>query len=363
MNVLRRIDRSAYEFNFVVHTTGVGSYDEEIRALGGEIYACPRPSEWIGYTRRLGRILKEHGPFDVVHSHVYLYSGMIMRIAAKAGVPIRLAHSHTTRKESPFDLRRIPYAFLMKHFLAKYATQRLAVSTAAARALYGNSLGTTCAIVPCAVDFARFARYEDPESSKLRLGIPPGHKVIGHVGRFNRVKNHIFLLDVFEAVLRSRSDVHLLLVGEGPLFARIRSELERRNISALCTLTGAQADVAPFVQAMDVFVFPSLLEGLGLSLLEAQAAGRRILTSSIVPREVDVVPHLINRRGLSEGSKAWAATILDLLEETRPVSDEVFALQNSRFALATCIEALETLYTGPADLQAGRVGQHSEALA
>src|SRR5205085_9615984 len=131
MHVLRAIDRARFEFHFLVHTKAEGAYDNEIRSLGAHIHYCNGARNPFQYRRRFKTISERYGPFDVVHSHVYLYSGFIMRLAAEAGVPVRIAQSHTAPKKAS-NIARVGYERLMKSWLLRYSTDRIGISQASA---------------------------------------------------------------------------------------------------------------------------------------------------------------------------------------------------------------------------------------
>jgi glycosyltransferase involved in cell wall biosynthesis len=345
MHMLRAIDRRQFKFHFLV--TAPGAYDTEIRSLGAQIHYHRGIHNPIKYRSRFRKILHEFGPFDVVHSHVYLYSGFLMRLAAEAGVPIRIAHSHTAPKQKPSSLARIGYERLMKYWIVRYSTECVGVSRTAAEALFGEGPGNKVTLLPYGLQFEPFLRPKSGEEVKARFGIPLSRKVIGHVGRFAPVKNHAFIVELFELAIKSGIDAHLLFVGDGALLPSIRREIEDRGLSNRCTFAGLQSDIASFLFAMDVFVLPSSYEGLGIVALEAQAAGVPVIASTTIPEEIDVIPKLVRRISLNDGAAAWASAAADELKTTRlKTGAEALLLQKSSFALPVCIEKLSRLYLG-----------------
>jgi glycosyltransferase involved in cell wall biosynthesis len=171
--------------------------------------------------------------------------------------------------------------------------------------------------------------------------------VIGHVGRFLPVKNHAFIVECFQRVLAAGNDVHLLLVGDGPLLPDVRKDVESRGLSDRCTFAGVHNVVAPFLNAMDVFLFPSFYEGLGIVALEAQAAGVPVIASAAIPEEIDVIPKLVQRVPLEDGPAAWASAVVEKLRNGNvKQGDEALRMQRSSFALPTCIDRLSRIYDG-----------------
>lgn len=345
MHVLRNIDRSQFELHFLLNTEREGDYDREVRSLGGRIHYGAHPGAPRRYAREFQAVVQEHGPFAVVHSHVYWYSGYVMRVAHGAGIPIRIAHSHTATSAPRFKLHRQGYQAVMRFLIWKYATHRIAISRAAGEALFGRAPERPFTVLYYGIDFKPFLQRQSSEESKRRLGISPSRKVVGHVGRFVPVKNHAFTVNLFSQLVASGVDAHLLLVGDGPLLAPIKAELQSRGLLERCTLAGSQADVVPFVSAMDAFVLPSLWEGFGLAALESQAAGVPVIASAAVPEEVSAIPRLVQRVPLSAGADGWAAAVRRLLEQPdHRRGDEPVLLQNSRFGLPVCLEALSNIY-------------------
>ncbi len=343
MRVFRDINRSRFQFHFLVHSTKEAAYDVEIGKLGGQIYSCPSPRNLFTYGRRFKAILDAHGPFDVIHSHVYLYSGVVLKIAAEAGVPVRIAHVHTNPRHSIVNVPRRIYRRIMTTMIGRYATQIIAVSGACALQLE-RSTGKPVQLVYCGLDFAAFSNAARA-SVRMQLCIPANRRVIGHVGRFTRVKNHKFLLKVFECLVAHGLDAHLLLVGDGPLRSEMEGRVQSKGLADHVSFTGLQSDIVPFLLAMEVFVFPSLYEGLPVAVLEAQAAGVPAIVSAGLTEEMDVVPGAVERIPLRAGAENWAAAVQRRLSAPRH-RDGVAALQSSKFALQTSIDALTRIYAG-----------------
>lgn len=342
MRVLRAIDRSRFQFHFLVHSDKEAAYDAEIRELGGVIHRCPSPRNVFTYCQRLRSILDAHGPFHVLHSHVYLFTGLILRTAAQAEIPVRIAHIHTNPKHSVANLPHHVYGRVMGSMIAQHATHLIAVSKACAADIQRRT-GKPAKVVYCGLDFTRFMNAPDQASARARIGLVAGRKVIGHVGAFKRVKNHKFLLDIFERMLARGSDVQLLLVGDGPLRRDVERRVQSRGLAPRVTFAGLQSDVTPFLSAMDVFVFPSLYEGLPVAALEAQATGRPSVISAELTEDMDLIADLIERVPLRAGPDAWATAIERRFNDGR-FTNGIGALQVSPFALGASLDAITSIY-------------------
>jgi glycosyltransferase involved in cell wall biosynthesis len=356
MNVMRRIDRRQFRFDFLAHLPEPGEFDGEVRDLDGLVLRCPGPSNLTLYLRTLMGILRTHGPYDVVHSHVHRFSGFPLLVARAAGVPLRVAHSHTAAGVvSPaVSPPRKLYEMVSSRLIAAMATDRVACSRAAAEALFGVG-ASDVQVIPCGVDVSAFATPVDPASVKREFGIPEGAIVMGHVGRFVEAKNHRFLVEVLRR-LAVYPRIHLLLIGDGPLRPEIEAQLTRAGLAPRVTFTGSRPDVARLMRAMDVFLFPSVIEGLGLVLVEAQAAGVRCVVSDGVPNAAAVVPGLVTVLPLASAD-TWAETTLQQLSTSSRAAwpDSLGAVERSPFSLDQSIRTLSRLYS-KANITGARIG-------
>lgn len=350
MHILRHIDRDRFRLDFLVHTDRPGAYDDEVRALGSKIIVCPNPLRPWQYGPRFKRILDEHGPYDVVHSHVYYYSGLILRWAARAGVPIRIAHSHHTLYPGfRHVVSRWTYGRAMTHLIDRHATAGLGCSEEAAAVLFGGDWKADRRFRTffCGIDEAPFRTPIDAAAIRASLGVPAGAPTFGHVGRMDPQKNHAFLLEVFAAIVRRRPEARLLLIGDGPLRPELEARSRSLGIADHVIWCGLRGDVPALLRgATDVFVFPSLWEGLGLAVVEAQFAGRPCVMSSVIPAEAVVAPALVSRLALEAGAEQWAEVALSRLSAAGP--PEPAGSRSDRFDLDRNLRDLAVLYGGQA---------------
>lgn len=351
MHVLRNIDRERFRFDFLVHTPRKCAYDDEIRTLGSNLYVCDTHSNPIRYSRKFLRIVREHGPFDVVHSHLQHFNGLVMWLANTAAVPTRIAHSHldTTNLEAGGSMHRRLYLRLCRRWIQRHSCKRVATSPQAADSLFGPAWrGDADASVSfCGIDFRPFHEPVNRSDVRREFGFSSSDFVMGHVGRFMPQKNHDFLLRIYSEVLKTRPDTRLLLIGQGPLEEQIRSAAGRLGIASRVTVAGARPDVARLMLgAMDVFVMPSIAEGLGLAAVEAQAAGLPTFVSGHVPREADIGAGLVQFLSLAESAEAWAKAILDTSKRTIVSQREALSRsESSRFSLHASVADLCELYS------------------
>jgi len=319
MHVLRNIDREKYRLDFCIFGTEAGLYAPEAEKLGSTVLRCPKSANPWALGRRFRRILRE-GKYDVVHSHVHSFSGAVLRWARAEGIPMRIAHSHTTSDGRSRTLMRGAYRRLMKSWIDRYATHGLAASKAAAAALFGKNWQAhgRFRVLYYGIELPPFQEPIDRAQLRRELGIPVGVPVVGHVGRFEKAKNHRFLLEIAAEVVKQQPEVHFLLVGDGLLRQEMESRAKSMGLSENLHFLGVRTDVPRLMcGAMDLVVFPSLWEGLGLIVIEAQIAGLHCIVSDAVPEDVVLSPDSVQFIPLSSGVKYWVMQIIKRLNAPR----------------------------------------------
>lgn len=352
MTLYRNVDRSLVQFDFVVHGSRVGVLEREVCELGGHIHRVPRLTV-LGlpaYLRAWSELLGDHPEYKIVHGHYFTISGVYLAVAKFYQRKI-VAHSHNT---VPGFAGLVIQA--VNAWLRFGADLKLACSTDAAAHLYGNSTVRKGAwtILKNPIDVDRFAFNSTlRESTRQRLKISDRF-VVGHVGRFNPQKNHAFLLDVFQKIAEREPGALLLLVGDGPLRAEIANEANKRSLADSVIFAGASAEVPALLQAMDVFVLPSLFEGFGVVALEAQAAGLPTVVSDAVPTEA-IVTDLVETVQLSASSDEWASVVVRQ-RETSSRTSHGDAIKNAGFDGEDSARQLQGLYLDLAGTGRSQVG-------
>jgi glycosyltransferase involved in cell wall biosynthesis len=352
MHVLRHIDRDRFRMDFLAHTDQPCAYDDEIRLLGSQVIACPldkkRPWE---YARNFKRILREHGPYDVVHSHVHHFSGYTLWLAHQAHVPMRIAHSHndTTSVDRQARLPRRLYLRLAEYLVRRYMSVGLSCSRQAAAALYGTQWENNpkVQILYYGIDLSPFHESVDSMAVRQELGIPPDAFVVGHVGRFYVQKNHTFLVDIALEVAQQEPRMYLLLVGEGPLRPEIEHKVAHLGLVNRVIFTGSRSDVPRLMMgAMDIFLMPSLHEGLPMVGIESQAAGLPLIISDAVTSELDIVKPLVHRLSLRQSAEVWAEQVLQQFHTSSPAkrAEALENIKKSIFNVQKSAEELQKIY-------------------
>lgn len=330
MHALRRMDRGHVAMDVLVDTDEPGDYDAEVHALGAKLIPCTQPTRPWRYGPGFLRLLRHEGPYDIVHSHVGYFSGLVMLLARLGGVPVRVAHSHNTRHgpRDPSAMRRL-YERVSSSLIRQHATAGLAVSAAAAVPLFGEDWrqDPRWRVFYLGIDLAPFQNGRGSAALCAELGLPAGAPVIGHVGRFDAQKNHGFLVDVFAQVVQRRPESRLLLVGDGPLREAVEQKTDAAGLREQVVFAGTRSDVPDLLRLVDVFVMPSHHEGLPLVMLEAQAASVPMVVAAHITTETDTVDGLIFRLRLAEPAGRWADAVLDVLDrQARRPADPAAAL-------------------------------------
>jgi glycosyltransferase involved in cell wall biosynthesis len=280
MQVLRHVDREAYPMDFLTHSADACAYGEEIRDLGARLLPCLHPHRPWTYARNFRRIVRDYGPYDVIHSQMNLFSGLVMRLAHQAGIPLRIAHVHEYRDLKRQTVYRKLYTRWMHRWIVKYAQHVLVPSRTTLESFCRLPLGAPGPQVHLmynVVDLRRFARPVDRAAVRRSLGLPLGASLVTYVARFAPHKNHVQVLRIARAMQESDLRVHFVLAGShGEVMDDI---LAAARTHANVTVLAGLPDVAELLLASDLFLFPSLNEGFGIVAIEAAAAGLPVVAT------------------------------------------------------------------------------------
>jgi glycosyltransferase EpsF len=350
MNCYRQIDRTAIQFDFVVISGEQGAYDAEIESMGGRIYRVARPKliNLAQFMIQLRKVMVEHGPYSAVHSHVYLLSGLVMSAAQWARVPVRIAHSHSTQDGQANSTRRNLYRSSMKFLIRRHATQFLGCSSPACQQLFGpTSLSRYRAqVVRNGIDIPKPVNVESKNAVRQALGLQDSKIVLGHVGRFEYPKNQSFLVDLLQMLSKEEPSASLVLVGDGSQRCDVENQAAHLGLSRSVVFAGIRDDVNRILTAFDVFVFPSFYEGLGLAVIEAQAAGIPCIVSESIPPEVDIGLGLVEKVSLDAGINVWIEAVRRGANRPRvDAATRADALRKSGYAISSVVEILMQVYS------------------
>ena len=337
MNYYRHINRDKVQFDFLVHRDFEADYDQEINRLGGKIYHISRLNPCSPFYReKLKKFLKTHQEYKIVHVHQDCLSSVALQCAKECGIPVRIAHSHNSNQNKNIK-------FLIKKYYMKkiplYATHLFACGEKAGDWMFS---GEKYEIIHNAIDVKKYT-YSREKARVIREKMHlENNVVIGHVGRFDLQKNHVFLLDIFTECIKAIPNAKLLLVGDGEERKDIEARARELGINNNVIFTGVRSDVEDLFQVMDIFVFPSLYEGLPVTMIEAQAAGLPCVISDEVPNECIVTSGLVTPMKLSESPHNWAEQIVKSIKIQR--KNHLEEIQNSGYDIATEVGKLEKFY-------------------
>lgn len=292
-----RFDKNKIHVDFLLLDDGKEyELEQTLKELGCTVYKLKgiwvkSPIDFIKYKRAVKNFFKEHHDYKVVHMHSSSKNYMILKYAKRYDIPIRIAHSHNIDFQTKNPLKK-SIGNIFKKPLIKYATDYFACSKIAGEWLFGKKIveSDEFKVIHNAIDYDKF-KYDDNIRNEIRreLGFKNLDIVIGHVGRFVTQKNHEFLLDIFIELCKKSNNYKLLLVGTGELENKIKEKVKKNNLEDKVIFVGFRNDANRLFSAMDIFCFPSLFEGLGLVLVEAQANGLSCFaTEKTIPDEVRI---------------------------------------------------------------------------
>lgn len=305
MNLYRNIDREKIQFDFVVFSNEEGMHEKEITELGGRIYRVPRKKEGlIKNFNGIRKIVKENN-YQVVHRHCGSAVMVFDILAAKmGGAQCVIGHSHSTNNEH-WLLHK-----LCRPLLNRVCNYRFACSEMAARWMYGKK---ATKVIANGIESENF-RFNKKKRDEKReeLGIAEDEMVYGNIAGLQEVKNQAFLIDVFEIIHKKNKNTKLFLVGIGELRERLEAKVRSLGLEEVIVFLGQRTDIAGLLCALDVFVLPSLYEGLPLTMVEAQCSGVSCVISDKVPEECILNDELVKQIALSETRESWAQKLMDV---------------------------------------------------
>ena len=347
MNYYRVLVHMDVQFDFVCMYDKI-AYEDEIKKLGGKIYYIPNVKKnYQGYVKQLKRILRET-KYDVVHVNMLSAANIVpLRIAGKMNIPKVIAHSHSS--SCPGFIRKT-MDWWNRPKIARYATERVACGEMAGRWLFGDKAYQSGQVILInnAIQAEKFC-FQAEERGVLRKKMGWENKiVIGHVGRFDIPKNHDRMVDIMKCIVTKNKDVVLCLIGpkEG-LYEQIREKVQKADLEKHVYFAGKQENVSRYLSAMDVFLFPSLFEGVPFALIEEQANGLPCVMSDAVSEEAVIFPESVKRLSLQKDDHTWADTIIQMGNLKRKPQDVICeGIRKAHFDITTEAQRLKDLYLG-----------------
>ena len=309
MNYYRNIDKTKIQFDFICDSDSTNIPLHEIKSLGGKVILIPPYQKIWQYHKQLKKILKQN-QYQIIHSHINTLSVFPLHLAKKIGIPIRIAHSHSTTSKK--EWKRNFLKQILRPFSKIYATHYFCCSELAGRWQFGNSLYEEGKVflMKNAINLEKFKfNNEIRKNIRQELNLGDDTLVIGHIGRFVSVKNHQFLLKIFNEIHKKNKKSVLLLTGQGPLENEVMEKARQLKLDKFVIHLGQRNDINQIYQALDIFLLPSLYEGLPVVGIEAQASGLLCFLSNNVTRETKILK-TTTFVSLEKDEKEWSEIIL-----------------------------------------------------
>lgn len=317
MKIYRKLDKTKYQMDFAVATKDKGFYDDEILKMGGKIFhITPKSEGFFKNFNSIKKLVHDEGYASVLRTSQHSLSALELFAAKLGGAKKRVFRSSNsnTTTGTGFDVKLHKFCAFMPRY---FANIRIAPSTEAAEFMFGPGCiaNGTASLLHNGVDLSVYCFSEQNRVNvRKELGIED-RLVIGHVGRFNQQKNHEKLIEVFNSILKYRPDAVLVLVGQGEKEEIVKNLVKELCISDKVIFTGVRDDVPRLLSGMDVFVFPSLYEGMPNTVIEAQATGLPCLISDTITMEAKVTD-LVRQQSLKDSNEVWAQSVVEITANT-----------------------------------------------
>ncbi|MGD9678802.1 MAG: glycosyltransferase [Vulcanibacillus sp.] len=342
IDVYENINKDLYEFSFLSMSFQNQYYENKIESFGAKLYKVISPREsLLKNILQINVILKQNN-FNAIHCHVSYYSGILMFLSYLHKIPVRIVHARTTGSENNRIIDRL-LLFFGKQLVKHFSTSRVAISNSAGKFLFGKMKFD---VIPNAINYKKFFNTEESEVVKIKKSLNISNElVIGHVGRFEKMKNHDFLLRIALSMKNKGIIFKMILIGEGTEKEEVRHKIQTNDLNEHVLLINNQSNINVYMRVFDIFVFPSKYEGLGSVVLEAQASGCPCLLSTGVPKEVSLGLGNIDFLDLTENIDKWIDSIKRLTLIKRPTNFDIEkAFQTHGLTLENTVRKIENLF-------------------
>lgn len=340
LSFYKNIDRNQIQFDFFVEDSPSKIIvKSEIEKMGGKVYFLPTVKHLHSFNKELKHILKREN-YQIVHCHMNTLNVFPLRIAKKCGVPHRISHSHSTSNKK--ELIRNLIKSILRRFSHCYATEFAACSKESAIYQFGKKAFNSgrVTLINSAIDYNRF-KFDQEGRTLLRSKLGVSDKiVIGTIGRLCKTKNQLFLIKLFKRVYSGNNNYYLIIVGNGALEDKIRKYISRNKLENCVTLITDIDKIETYYSSFDIFVLPSLYEGLSLVTLEAQSSGCTTIVSSNVPHSTNVSN---NVQYLPLKLDAWV-NVLSNCQINKNRENCYECIKNSKFNLEVAVQNLVDYY-------------------
>lgn len=349
MNVYRHIDRTEFQFDFLVYTNEHQDFEDEIERLGGEVLHIPLKQGVVGAIKsitQIRRVIRDNGPYIAIHAQtLHNIAFPLLSSLSFPGV-VRIAHSHNTHNRTTTNFTVRLYESVTKWIIRQYAHVWLACGEEAGEYLFGKKFKEKGIVVNNGIDLTRFLAPDEVRLSHIRKEFDLGGKlVIGSVARLQDVKNHDFMIDIAYYLKKKGVAFKMLFAGRGELKDTIQSKIDGLGLSQEVVLMGIRSDIADLMNVFDVFLMPSKFEGNPVTLVEAQAASTPCVISDTITDQMDLGLGLIYKKSLSDTADIWADEIVNTQKSPKPNEDNVrVAFHERRYDIQSTVELVSEIY-------------------
>ena len=337
LNYYNKIDKNKIHFDFVTHNNNLGVNGKKLQELGSKfIYIPSKRKNFPKYLKELNKVLKKNN-YDVIHVHQNLSSYIDLFIALNNNIKVRIAHGHNADFRSDSLIKKIYRSYC--HFMIKlFATKCIACSNDSLRYTFGKQTKKTI-VLPNSIDIESY-RYNLNNRQLVRkeLKIKKNEIVLGCVGRMSTEKNHIFLIEMMNKLKEVNSNIKLVIVGNGTEYEKCKMLIKKYNMTSNVILTGARSDISSLMSSFDLFLLPSLNEGLGIVAIEAAASGLQIIMSDKVPKSLSFIP---KSKHLILDTEKWCDEILNC--DFKRINC-ITALNDNGYNINNSVKELEKIY-------------------
>lgn len=344
MNYYREIDHKKVQFDFIIDNDSTTVPEKEIKYLGGRVFRVAPYQHLYRYQKDLKKIFKNNH-YNIVHSHLNTLSVFPLKVAKECGVPVRIAHNHST--SAPGERKKNLLKNILRQFSTIYPTDYMSPTYNTGKWLFGEKVAENeLLVIKNAIPIEKFKFNKDVRKNyRKKLGLNSHDFVIGNIGRLVWSKNQDFILEVFKKVLNQIPSAKLLIVGEGPLKKDLQNKVEKLNLEKKVLFLKYEKNIENIYQVMDCFLLPSFYEGLGMVAIEAQAAGINTICSDKVPTEVGL-SNLCAFIDLEHGVTVWAEKIIDIKNKSDVLKRPFYydKLVKSGYDIKTAAANLTNIY-------------------
>jgi glycosyltransferase EpsF len=349
MDVLRYRGSAPLALDVCVLRAERGAYEEEFAALGGVIHRCHLTHNLAAFSTRFRRLLRRE-QYDVVHSHLYYFSGFVLRAAAREGIAVRVAHNHPVEDRKRGAPARSVYTWLMRRWMCRYATHFVGPTVASLEALWGPDWGRDPRkrVIYNGIQTDRFRQDVDQAAVRAELRLPVDAKIVLNVGRFVPHKRQAFLVDIAARICPSDPRIYFVLIGAGPMAAEVQRKVQEQGLSERFRFIQGRPSIDSYWLAADVFAFPSCNEGFGIVIAEAAAAGLPVIALEIPGVSEAAAPFPTATLLLADSTaEDWAQEIAKALRRTKMDDRQRDGLlREFPFSIESSIRSLWELYNG-----------------